>query len=303
MDFKHNIYKDSRHEDEGKYPKLGLVLEGGGMRGLFTAGVLDTLMDHYVHPDTICATSAGATFGINLPSGQRGRVIRYSLRLAGDPRYISLQSLLRTGNVVNTDFAYRELPEELDIFNYSAFVGSGVDFFACVTNTRSGKAEYLKVSDARTQIDIIRASASLPFLSRKVVIDGEPYLDGGITDNIPLDKCIAEGCDRIVVVLTRPKGFIMSENLYLLSKLLYPHDKNLQQAFKHRNERYNERLKQIERLEEEGRIFVIRPSEAVAVSRLEQNPEKIQAAYDLGCRDAQALWPSLRNYLQSQGNR
>ena len=281
-----------------RMPKIGLVLEGGGMRGLFTAGVLDILMDHSFRPDTICATSAGATFGINLPSGQRGRVLRYNLQLAGDPRYISFRSLLRTGNVVNTDFAYRVLPDELDKFDYQAYSESGTDFFACVTNTRSGKPEYLKVSDAKTQIDSIRASAALPFLSRKVVIDGEQYLDGGITDNIPLDKCIAEGCDRIVVVLTRPKGFIMAEEMYLLSKLLYPRDKNLQQAFRHRSERYNERLKQIERLEAEGRIFVIRPSETIAVSRLEKNPAKIQAAYDLGCRDAQILWPSLERYLK-----
>ena len=291
MDEKVNMNAD-------RMPKIGLVLEGGGMRGLFTAGVLDILMDHSFRPDTICATSAGATFGINLPSGQRGRVLRYNLQLAGDPRYISFRSLLRTGNVVNTDFAYRVLPDELDKFDYQAYSESGTDFFACVTNTRSGKPEYLKVSDAKTQIDSIRASAALPFLSRKVVIDGEQYLDGGITDNIPLDKCIAEGCDRIVVVLTRPKGFIMSEDMYLLSKLLYPRDKNLQQAFRHRSERYNERLKQIERLEAEGRIFVIRPSETIAVSRLEKNPAKIQAAYDLGYRDAQALWPSLESYLK-----
>lgn len=279
-------------------PRIGLVLEGGGMRGLFTAGVLDILMDHSFRPDTICATSAGATFGINLPSGQRGRVLRYNLQLAGDPRYISFRSLLCTGNMVNTDFAYRVLPDELDKFDYQAYSESGIDVFVCVTNTRSGKPEYLNVSDARTQIDSIRASAALPFLSRKVVIDGEQYLDGGITDNIPLGKCIAEGCDRIVVVLTRPKGFIMSEDMYLLSKLLYPCDKNLQQAFKYRSERYNERLKQIERLEAEGRIFVIRPSETIAVSRLEKNPAKIQAAYDLGCRDAQTLWPLLECYLK-----
>ena len=279
--------------------KVGLVLEGGGMRGLFTAGVLDMLMDHSFRPDTVCATSAGATFGINLLSGQRGRVLRYNLMLAGDPRYFSLCSLIRTGNVVNTDFAYRLLPDELDRFDYQAYSSSGIDFFACVTNTRTGRPEYLKISDARSQIDYIRASASLPFLSRKVIIDGEPYLDGGITDNIPLDKCIGEGCERIVVVLTRPKGFIMSEDMYLLSNLLYPRDKNLQQAFKHRSERYNERLKQIECLEEEGRIFVIRPSEAIAVSRLEKNQAKIQAAYELGFRDAQDLWPSLECYLQS----
>ena len=160
----------------------------------------------------------------------------------------------------DTNFAYRVLPDELDKFDYKAYSASGTDFFACVTNTRTGLPEYLKVTDAKGQIDYIRASASLPFLSRKVIIEGEPYLDGGISDNIPLDKCIGEGCERIVVVLTRPKGFIMSEDMYLLSNLLYPRDKNLQQAFKHRSERYNERLKQIERLEKDGRIFVIRPS-------------------------------------------
>ena len=288
----------SRHPQSSGRSKLGLVLEGGGMRGLFTAGVLDIMMDHSFRPDTICATSAGATFGINLPSGQRGRVLRYNLELAGDPRYFSLRSLLTTGNVVNTDFAYRILPDELDPFDYKAFAESGTDFFACVTNTGTGQPEYMKVTDVKEQIDCIRASASLPFLSRKVVIDGERYLDGGIADNIPLDKCISEGCERTVVVLTRPKGFVMNEDMYFLSRLMYPRDKALQNAFRQRSRRYNERLSQIERLEAEGSIFVIRPSEPIALSRLEKDHSKIQAAYDMGCRDAQALWPALESYLK-----
>ena len=271
---------------------------GLSLRGIFTAGVLDILMDHSFRPDTICATSAGATFGINLPSGQRGRVLRYNLKLAGDPRYFSLRSLLQTGNVVNTNFAYRVLPDELDKFDYQAYSESETDFFACVTNTRTGLPEYLKVTDAKGQIDYIRASASLPFLSRKVIIEGEPYLDGGISDNIPLDKCIGEGCERIVVVLTHPKGYLKKESLYLLSRILYPRDKALQEAFKFRNQRYNARLEQIESLEAEGKIFVIRPSEPLALSRLEKDHSKIQAAYDMGCGVAQALWPSLDSYLK-----
>lgn len=277
--------------------KLGLVLEGGGMRGLYTAGVLDVLMDHSFRPQTICATSAGATFGINLPSGQRGRVLRYNLQLAGDPRYFSLRSLLLTGNVVNTDFAYRVLPDELDPFDHQAFAASGIDFFACVTNTLTGKPEHLKVTDSKAQLDYIRASASLPFLSRKVVIDGVPYLDGGITDNIPLDKCIEEGCGKIVVVLTHPGGYVKKESMYPLSRLLYPRDKALQEAFRLRNIRYNARLAELSRLEDEGRIFVIRPSAAIAVSRLEKDHAKIQAAYDLGVTDAQSLWAPLEKYL------
>ena len=291
MDEPVNISADRR-------PKVGLVLEGGGLRGIFTAGVLDILMDHSFRPDTICATSAGATFGINLPSGQRGRVLRYNLKLAGDPRYFSLRSLLQTGNVVNTNFAYRVLPDELDKFDYQAYSASGTDFFACVTNTRTGLPEYLKVTDAKGQIDYIRASASLPFLSRKVIIEGEPYLDGGISDNIPLDKCIGEGCERIVVVLTHPKGYLKKGSMYLLSRILYPRDKALQEAFKFRNQRYNARLEQIESLEAEGKIFVIRPSEPLALSRLEKDHSKIQAAYDMGCGVAQALWPSLDSYLK-----
>ncbi|MGM9742643.1 MAG: patatin family protein [Candidatus Cryptobacteroides sp.] len=289
---------EQANKSAGRRPKTGLVLEGGGMRGIFTAGVLDILMDHSFRPDTICATSAGATFGINLPSGQKGRVLRYNLRLAGDPRYFSLRSLLQTGNVVNTDFAYRILPEELDKFDYQAYSASGTDFFACVTNIRTGLPEYMKVTDAKEQIDYIRASASLPFLSRKVIIEGEPYLDGGITDNIPLDKCIDEGCERIVVVLTHPKGYLKKGSMYLLSRLLYRRNKALQEAFRLRNQRYNARLEQIESLETEGKIFVIRPSEPLALSRLEKDHSKIQAAYDMGYGVTQALWPSLECYLK-----
>ena len=284
-------------EVEQKKHKVGLVLEGGGMRGLYTAGVLDVFMDHSFSPDTIAGTSAGVTFGINLPSRQKGRVLRYNLKLVGDPRYISLKSLLTTGNIVNTDFAYRLLPDELDPYDYQAFSKSDIDFFACATNVFTGKAEYMKIKDAKAQMDIVRASASLPFLSRKVVIDGVPYLDGGITDNIPLDKCISEHCDKIIVVLTHPKGYVKNERLYLLSRLFYPHCKALQEAFHVRNQRYNERLNQIERLESEGRIFVIRPSESIKVSRLEKDRAKLQAAYNMGVQDTNRIWDSLCLYL------
>ncbi|MGN0190127.1 MAG: patatin family protein [Candidatus Cryptobacteroides sp.] len=279
-------------------PKIGLVLEGGGMRGLYTAGVLDVFMDHSFRADTICGTSAGVTFGINLPSGQRGRVLRYNLRLIGDPRYISFKSLFRTGDIVNADFAYRILPDELDPFDYETFAKSGVDFFACATNALTGEPEYMKITDAKAQMDIVRASASLPFLSRKVFIGDIPYLDGGISDNIPLDKCMSEGCDKIIVVLTHPKGYVKTERLYLLSRLFYPCSKRLQEAFRLRNQRYNDRLRQIEELESEGRIFVLRPSGNIDVARLEKDRSKLKAAYSLGIRDARSMWSSLCGYLE-----
>lgn len=280
-----------------KKHKIGLVLEGGGMRGLYTAGVLDVFMDHSFKPDTISGTSAGVTFGINLPSRQKGRVLRYNLKFVGDPRYISFRSLLTTGNIVNSDFAYRLLPDELDPYDYEAFSESGTDFFACATNVLNGKAEYMKISDVKAQMDLVRASASLPFLSRKVYIDGVPYLDGGITDNIPLNKCISEHCDKIIVVLTHPKGYVKNEKLHLLSCLFYPFSRNLQEAFRLRNQRYNERLQQIDRLESEGKIFVIRPSVLIDVSRLEKDHAKLQTAYNLGVQDAGRIWESLCGYL------
>lgn len=277
--------------------KIGLVLEGGGMRGLYTAGVIDCFIDNGIGADVICGTSAGVTFGINLPSRQKGRVLRYNTALAGDRRYISLRSLLTTGNIVNKDFAYDLLPNVLDPFDYDAFKASGTDFFATVTNTLTGEAEYLKIVDCLSDMDIIRASASLPFLSRKVVIDGVPYLDGGISDNIPLDKCLAEGCDKVIVVLTHPAGYVKTESLYMLSRLLYPRDKALQRAFATRNSRYNARLAQIEELERQGKVLALRPSREIAVGRLEKDPDKLRQLHALGLTDTLSRLPEINSYL------
>lgn len=252
---------------------------------MYTAGVLDALMDKGIRADVICGTSAGVTFGINMPSGQRGRVLRYNTAYASDKRYISLRSLLLTGNVVNTEFAYDMLPNILDPFDYDAFMRSGTEFFATVTNVNTGLPEYIRITDCRKQMDAIRASASLPFLSRKVYLDGVPYLDGGISDNIPLGKCLEQGCDRIIVVLTHPKGYVKNERLYAIGKIFYWKDRQLQEALRVRNDRYNERIRQIEELEAEGRISVFRPSRETDVARLERNPEKLRALYELGFSD------------------
>lgn len=277
--------------------KIGLVLEGGGMRGLYTAGVIDCFIDNGIGADVICGTSAGVTFGINLPSRQKGRVLRYNTALAGDRRYISLRSLLTTGNIVNKDFAYDLLPNVLDPFDYDAFKASGTVFFATVTNTLTGEAEYMKIVDCLNDMDIIRASASLPFLSRKVVIDGVPYLDGGISDNIPLDKCLAEGCDKVIVVLTHPAGYVKTESLYMLSRLLYPRDKALQRAFATRNSRYNARLAHIEELERQGKVLALRPSREIAAGRLEKDPDKLRQLHALGLTDTLSRLPEIKSYL------
>lgn len=277
--------------------KTGLVLEGGGMRGLYTAGVLDVMIEHGFMPEVICGTSAGVTFGVNLPSRQKGRVLRYNLKYTGRWDYVSYWSLLTTGNVVNTEFAYDKLPRVLDPFDNNAFMESGVEFYATATNVLTGEAEYLRLDNPDAQMDYIRASASLPFLSRKVYIDGIPYLDGGISDNIPLDKCLSCGCDKVIVVLTHPREECHSSNLDTLAKIFYPRMKNLIDLCARRSDNYDRRIAQIDELESQGKIIVIRPTRLVEVGRLEMDTSRLEALHSLGVEDAESIWPEIEKYL------
>ena len=277
--------------------KIGLVLEGGGMRGLYTAGVLDVMMEHQWMPDVVCGTSAGVTFGVNLLSQQKGRVLRYNCRYAGDRRYISLHSRLTTGNMINRDFAYDLLPHELDPFDEETFEQSKAAFYATITNMRTGQAEYVRITNTWQQMDVIRASASLPIICQPVEWQGEKYLDGGLVDNIPLDKCIELGCDKIIIVLTRPLEYVRNDHIAGVCRLCYPRYKALLRAIEQRNDRYNARLQQIRRLEQEGKVFVLRPSENISVGRLEKDIARLQALHQLGVSDATRLWDDLAQYL------
>ena len=277
--------------------KIGLVLEGGGMRGLYTAGVLDVMMEHQFMPDVVCGTSAGVTFGVNLLSQQKGRVLRYNCRYAGDRRYISLHSWLTTGNMINRDFAYDLLPRELDPFDEETFEQSKAAFYATITNMRTGQAEYVRITNTWQQMDVIRASASLPIICQPVEWQGEKYLDGGLVDNIPLDKCTELGCDKIIIVLTRPLEYVRNDHIAGVCRLCYPRHKALLRAIEQRNDRYNARLQQIRRLEQEGKVFVLRPSENISVGRLEKDVARLQALYQLGVADATRLWNNLTHYL------
>lgn len=277
--------------------KIGLVLEGGGMRGLYTAGVLDVMMEHQWMPDVVCGTSAGVTFGVNLLSQQKGRVLRYNCRYAGDRRYISLHSWLTTGNMINRDFAYDLLPHELDPFDEETFEQSKAAFYATITNMRTGQAEYVRITNTWQQMDVIRASASLPIICQPVEWQGEKYLDGGLVDNIPLDKCIELGCDKIIIVLTRPLDYVRNDHIAGVCRLCYPRYKALLRAIEQRNDRYNARLQQIRRLEQEGKVFVLRPSENISVGRLEKDVARLQALHQLGVADATRLWDDLAQYL------
>ncbi len=267
------------------------------MRGLYTAGVLDVMMEHQFMPDVVCGTSAGVTFGVNLLSQQKGRVLRYNCRYAGDRRYISLHSWLTTGNMINRDFAYDLLSRELDPFDEETFEQSKAAFYATITNMRTGQVEYVHITNTWQQMDVIRASASLPIICQTVEWQGEKYLDGGLVDNIPLDKCTELGCDKIIIVLTRPLDYVRNDHIAGGFRLCYPRHKALLRTIEQRNDRYNARLQQIRRLEQEGKVFVLRPSENISVGRLEKDVARLQALHQLGVSDATRLWDDLAQYL------
>lgn len=277
--------------------KIGLVLEGGAMRGIFTAGVLDVLLDEQIAVDGAVTVSAGALFGINYPAKQRGRVLRYNLKYLHDKRYMGWHSLFTTGNVVNKAFAFYELPFTLDPFDQATFATSQIDFWVTLTNIETGEPEYVKITDAFAQMEALRATSAMPMVSRVVEIEGKKYLDGGISDSIPLDKAIALGYDKIIVILTRPLDYRKKPSNNWLFKLFYRNYPKLIERWANRYAEYNQAVEKVIEMEKAGKIFVIRPSESLDISRLEKDLAKVQAMYDLGVKDGQAALSELKNYL------
>lgn len=275
---------------------IGLVLEGGAMRGMYTAGVLDVFMENGITADKIVGVSAGALFGVNLLSGQKGRVIRYNKRFNADPNYLGIRPLLREGNIVSTDYAYQQVPHALDPFDDETFRQSESEFYAVVTNIRTGEPEYIRITSVFEQMDVLRASGSMPYVSHPVPIGQEQYLDGGISDSIPFLWMHQQGAEKIVVVLTRDIHYRKRSgaSASLLYRAKYP---AIAHQLKTRHLRYNESVEQLLRWEDMGRAFVIRPSRPIEIGTIEKNPENLQMIYDMGRRDASAALPRLRKYL------
>ena len=277
--------------------KVGLVLEGGAMRGMFTAGVLDVFLDEQIHIDGIVSVSAGALFGVNLPSKQRGRVLRYNKKYLNDKRYMGWHSLFTTGNIVNKEFAFYHLPFELDVFDQASFSRSGIDFYTVLTNVESGEAEYVKIHDAFEQMETLRATSAMPFVSKMVEINGKKYLDGGIADSIPLRFCQQLGYDKIIVILTRPLDYRKIPTNPLIFKAFYHRYPKLVECLTNRYADYNRAVEDVIRLNEQGEIFVIRPSITLPIRRIEKDIANVQAMYDLGVADAKIAIPMLKQYL------
>lgn len=277
----------------------GLLLEGGAMRGMYTAGVLDVLMQNKIPIDGIIGVSAGALFGMNYKSKQIGRVLRYNRKYAANKDYMGFHSLLTTGNIMNEEFCFHKLVTDLDPVDFEAYRNAKEDFYAVVTNMNTGKAEYIRLDDLEKedQLEYLRASGSMPFLSRPVSINGQLYLDGGIADSIPIDRLLRMNYEKIIVVLTRPRDYRKKKSPSMLPKLYYRNYPRLVSAINSRYKTYNKQLEQVLELEAAGRIFVFRPSRYVPIRRIERNVAKIQEMYDLGKADALERKNALLHYL------
>ncbi|MBS6951954.1 MAG: patatin family protein [Enterocloster asparagiformis] len=284
--------------------KTGLVLEGGAMRGIYVAGVLDVLLEHSVHVDGVIGVSAGAIHGCSFVSGQRGRSIRYNLKYCRDPQYMSFRSLLRTGDLCGTDFCYRQLPETLDPFDNDAFEASETKFYVTCTDVETGEPVYKLCETLRgDQIDWVRASASMPLAAHIVELEGRKLLDGGVSDSIPAAAFRKLGYKRCVVVTTRPFGYRKKPNRMVpLLRRAYRGYPKFVEAMARRHLMYNRQLDELQRMEQAGEILVIRPSRAIPIRRTEHNPERIKQMYDLGRRDGESALEQVMEFLNGKAN-
>lgn len=270
------------------------------MRGMFTAGVLDSWMGEQISFDGIVGVSAGALFGINAPAGQKGRAIRYNLKYIRDKRYMGLRSLLTTGNLINADFAFYEVSSKLDIFDEAAFQRSGVDFYAAVTDLHTGAPEYIRITEPFRQMEVLRATSAMPYVSRPVELDGRFYLDGGVSDSIPVHFCKSLGYDKTVLVLTRPLEYRKERPaawLQRFNRLYYHRYPAFVESLNRRWEVYNRQVEEIIGMEQRGELFVVRPNGPLPIRRVEKAPAKLQAVYDLGAEAGRASLSGLKEYL------
>ena len=279
--------------------KSALILEGGGMRGLYSAGVLDVLMENGIETDIAAGVSAGALFGINYKSKQIGRVLRYNLKYAGISENLGIKSLLKTGDLMNKKFYFDELPFKLDVMDIETYKKCKTEFYAVVTNLNSGLPEYKNISELENAdcIEYLRASGSLPFVTKPVIVKGIPYLDGGVSDSIPVRHFIEKGYDKIIVILTKPHGFKTGGKIPCTG-LAYKEYPQFANVLKNRNFFYAEQLNHINQLEKENKIIVIRPTQHIKVRTTEKNRETLQKIYDLGVKDCNEKIMTIKKYLE-----
>ena len=283
--------------------KRGLVMEGGAMRGMFTCGVIDVLLENNIDFDVAVGVSAGATFGCNIKSKQIGRGLRYNKKYCNDKRYSSFSSLIKTGDIYNVEFCYDTLPYQLDKWDIDTFYSNQMDFYCVATDLSTGGPVYHKCDTYDPNpngVDItwIRASASMPVVSRPVNIDGNLYLDGGMSDSIPIRFMEKQGCDKILVVETQPYDYVKKPfSLLWLIKIALKKFPRMIDTMSNRHIMYNSQKAYIKKQEAAGQIFVIRPTSSLNIGAIEKNPNELQRVYNLGREAATANLSALKKYL------
>lgn len=277
--------------------KTALVLEGGAMRGIYTTGVLDVFLDNGIKFDGVIGVSAGAIHGCTYVAEQNGRNIRYYKKYRSDKHFMSVYSLVTTGDIVGKDFCYRQIPDILDPFDYDTFKKSKTKFYAVVTDVEKGKPAYVLIKDMKKHMEYLRASASMPIVSRMIEIGGRKFLDGGVTDSIPIEAAKKLGYDRIVVVQTRGKGYKKDYEGGRLPRFMYRNYPNMVKAIENRHIMYNRETALVEKLENSGDIISVRPSRYVNIGRMEKNIDRIEEMYQLGRNDAEEKLKEIIEFL------
>ncbi|MBQ5347356.1 MAG: patatin family protein [Ruminococcus sp.] len=280
--------------------KKGLVLEGGAMRGLFTAGVLDVLMENKIEFDSCIGVSAGAAFGCNFKSGQIGRAIRYNTRFCKDKRYCSVRSLIKTGDIFGAEFCYHTIPEKLDKFDIEAYDNSDIEFYVVCTDVYTGKPVYHLCDKVDNDAyEWFRASASMPMVSKPVKVGGMTLLDGGMSDSIPLEFMVNKGLDKNLVILTQPRDYTKEKasamGLMKLSLRKYP---NMIKCIANRHEMYNKQREYVFEKEKSGEAFIICPEEKLPIGRIEHDEAVLRKVYEIGKKTAEKNLDRLIAYLK-----
>lgn len=279
--------------------KSSLVLQGGGMRSMYTSGVLDAFLDNDIFINNIYAVSAGCYNALSYLSRQKGRTYRVNTTYLRDKRYINFLNIFRNKSVINTDFIFNEVCDNLDPFDYEEFKRNCETLCAVSTNCETGEAYYAYIKDAKKDVQYIKASAALPLFASLVNVGDMVLIDGGIGDSVPLCKAIDDGFVNNVVVLTRPKDYVMGKTkLMRLKKIKYKKYPNLVKSMKNRNFKYNKTMKLINQLEDNGQIIVIRPKCSLNISNLEKDKKKIEKIYVMGYKDALEKISIIKEFIQ-----
>lgn len=279
--------------------KRGLVLEGGGMRGLFTAGVLDVMMEHGIEVDGTIGVSAGALFGCNYKSKQIGRSLRYNIRFKDDPRYMGLRSFIATGNFINAEFAYHTMPLQLDIFDNAEFMRQPSEFYLVCTDIETGEPVYQQIHEVTDEtLEWFRATGSMPIVSTPVHIGGRTLLDGGMVDCIPLKYFQSIGYERNIVVLTQPDGYQKTPNKFTsLFRMFHRHYPKVAECMANRHIMYNGELEYVKQQVAKGQTLAIYPDKKLNIGRTEQSEAKMRDIYEQGRAKALSMMSEIEAFL------